>query len=90
MQKEINLYKIYVGLNSIERSNLSQTMNTKLREYSQLLKRLKYLVDKNQGDSEASDFVRDLLSDCWRGLSDEDCEKAQEMEENLGLSGEIT
>jgi hypothetical protein len=64
-------------------------MTTKLREYSQLLQRLKYLVDRNRSDSDDADHVRELIDDCWRGLSEEDCQKAQELIDKLDLMEEL-
>lgn len=64
-------------------------MTPKFREYSQLLQRLKFLVDKNRGDSEDAFHVRDLMAECWRGLSDEDCEEAAILTDSLGLTESV-
>lgn len=64
-------------------------MSSKLREYNQLLQRLKYLVERDRGDTEAADHVREMLDECWRGLSEEDCIKAQETLDTLGLTEEL-
>lgn len=64
-------------------------MNSKLREYDSLLKRLKYLVDRNQGDSENADGIRDLMAECWRSLSDEESSLAESLIENSGLTEEL-
>lgn len=61
-------------------------MNIQLKNYKDLLQNLKYLIDKNRGDTEEADFVRENLKDAWRGLSQEECDEAADYEALLGLN----
>ena len=64
-------------------------MNSKLRDYNMLLQRLRCLENKGRGDSEEADVVREMMDDCWRGLSEEDCRTARGLEQKLGLTEDL-
>jgi len=61
-------------------------MNIQLKNYKSLLQNLKYLIDKNRGETEEADFVRENLEEAWRGLSHDECEEAEDCSYLLGLN----
>ncbi len=61
-------------------------MNIDLKNYKDLLQRLKYLIDKNRGETEEADFVRENLDEAWRGLSQEECDEVEDHANLLGLN----
>lgn len=60
-------------------------INSRVREYNSLLQRLKYLVDRNRADSDDAEGIRELLSDCYRSFSEEDCAIADEKVDSMQL-----